>query len=318
MGAYPTLNVLDRASVSLAREQVRTACRDAGLAVEDAERLALAVSELAQNQLDHARDGRILVRGIERDGVAGVEVRAWDRGPGIPDPTAAVEGGAPGRGLGVGLATVRRMVEELDLDVRLGEGTTVIGRRFARPVSRRPEVAVMGAGLEVPSGDVAIVVRGPDRVVLAVIDGAGHGVLAREVADLAAAPIRLGSPREILPAMDEALRGTRGAAATVAMIDAARNATFLGVGNVAAWIVGPTGAQRYLPQAGMLGRRHRSPSAERTYPLPPTSCLCLCSDGISSDVVLQDLVGRSPVSVARHVLATYRKPHDDALVLVAR
>lgn len=319
MGAYPPVSTIDRASVSLAREQARAVSREAGLSVEDAERMALAVSELAQNQLDHARDGRVTVRHIEREGVGGVEVEVRDRGVGVPDPAGALEGTASGRGLGVGLASVRRMVEELDLDVRYGEGTTVTVRRFARPLPRRPEVVALGRGVEAPSGDVAVVRRDADRVVVAVIDGAGHGAPAREAADRAAAEVAVGMPpADIVAAMDLALRGTRGAACTLVVVDADRRATFLGVGNVAAAIVSPAGLTRYVPQAGMVGRRHRTTSAERTYPLPPSALVVLCSDGISSGALGQDLVGRSPARVAQHLLTTYGKPHDDALVVVAR
>jgi anti-sigma regulatory factor (Ser/Thr protein kinase) len=321
---FPTVNVVDRASVSIARELARAGARAAGLTEEGTERLALAVSELAQNQVDHARDGKIAVRAIVRDGVPGVEVVASDRGPGLADPAGAVDGRfrpssrpVDGPGLGVGLGAVRRMVEELDLHVRIGEGTTVVARRFAGPVSRQPEVATVGRGVEKPSGDVAVVHRTDARLVVAALDGSGHGALARDVADLAAL-VTDRSPTEMVAAMDEALRGSRGAAATIAVVDRSRKVTLLGVGNVSALVVGPEGVHRYLPQAGVLGRRHRPPSGEKVLALPPHACLLLFTDGVESEVELAGLVGRSAISVAQQVLTAHGKAHDDALVLVAR
>jgi hypothetical protein len=119
--------------------------------------------------------------------------------------------------------------------------------------------------------------------------------------------------------MDDALRGTRGAAATVAVVDRARSVTLVGVGNVAAAIVDASGVQRYLPQAGMIGRRHRPSSAERTFALPVGAYLALWTDGIPSDAVSHDrVVGRSAVQVAQELLTTRAKPHDDALVAIVR
>ena len=112
MGSFPPLNIVDRASVSLVREQVRAVAKDVGLGEADTERMAIAASELAQNQIDHAGRGVVRVGPVERDGVPGIEIVATDEGPGIADPAGAIEGTAPGRGLGAGLASVRRMAEE--------------------------------------------------------------------------------------------------------------------------------------------------------------------------------------------------------------
>jgi anti-sigma regulatory factor (Ser/Thr protein kinase) len=319
MGPFPPLNILDRASVSVVREQVREGSRIVGLGVEDAERLSIAASELAQNQIDHVGEGRMHVRPIQREGVDGLEIEASDEGPGIPDPAGAVEGTAPGRGLGFGLSSVRRMAEELDVDVRHGEGTTVTCRRFARPFRRQPEVAVVGRGMEHPSGDIAVVLRTPDRLLVAAIDGSGHGALAREVAEIAASMIQAErSACDALEAMDVALRGSRGAAATLAILRSDRTALLLGVGNVSACVVHPSGIQRYLPQAGVLGRTRARRGEPRQFTLPPQAFLVLFTDGVSSSADLGALAGRSAIQVAQRLLATHAKPHDDALVLVAR
>lgn len=315
----PPIDVVDRASVSVARERVREAAVAAGFARDDVERLALAVSELAQNQLDHARRGRIEVRPLLRAGVAGLEVAASDAGPGIPQLAGVLDGAVAGKGLGAGLRTVRRIAEELDADVRIGEGTTLTLRRFVSPVPRHPEVALFGRAAERPSGDTAVVLREDGTVLVAVVDGAGHGALAREAADRATAEVRAGrTPAEIVAAMDEALRGSRGAAASVVRVEPSGScATISGIGNVTVrWDDGER-LRTHRPEAGLLGVRRRPVGAQHVK-LAARGLLIVFTDGVSTRADLAPVAGRSAMHVASHVLETWAKDHDDALVVAVR
>src|SRR4051812_27934099 len=73
---------------------------------------------------------------------------------------------------------------------------------------------------------------------LALVDGLGHGPLAAEAAQAALACLRARpdlDPMAALAACHGALRGTRGAALSIATVDTARQRlTFVGVGNVEA------------------------------------------------------------------------------------
>ena len=321
MGEVPPLSIVDRASVGVARDRVRQVGAEVGLGSVDVERLALAVSELAQNQVDHAREGTVRVRSVERDGVPGVEVEARDRGSGIPDPAGALLGVVAGRGLGAGVAAVRRMVEELDVDVRLGEGTTLTVRRFVRPAPRHPEVAVLGRGLDTPSGDGAAVFRDSTGLVAVVVDGVGHGEPAHQATARALEAARLADPLDVLAAMEEAAARTRGVAATVARWDLAGERILVaGVGNVACRLLSPGHPARHaLPTVGVLGVRGRSPPRLHTLPARPRDTLILYTDGISSRAELAPGEGgRSAAQLAQELLTVGAKPHDDALVLVAR
>jgi anti-sigma regulatory factor (Ser/Thr protein kinase) len=316
----PPLDILDRASVAVARDRVRQLASDLGFAKVETERLALAVSELAQNQLDYAKNGQIQVRRIERGGTAGMEVVARDRGPGIPDLSGILEGRIAGKGLGAGLLSVRRTAEELDADVRYGEGCTLRARCFLGPVRRHPEVAVLGRGLEQPSGDHAIVRRSDDGLLLAVIDGAGHGRPARESAEVASAEVRLARrPAEMMVAIHDALRGGRGASATVVHFDLARETvTIAGVGNVNVRVTTPTGeVHGFRPQPGLLGSRRMEP-VEQRFPLPSRSVVHVFTDGVSTRADARDFGARSAVYIAQRLFADHAKAHDDALLAVVR
>ncbi|MEZ4236852.1 MAG: SpoIIE family protein phosphatase [Myxococcota bacterium] len=327
MAARPTLTLImrDRSSVAEARERVRACAREAGLEPADVERMAVAVSELGQNQLDHARLGTIACTGVVRGGVTGLEIRAVDRGPGLIAPATAIASMLPPKGLGVGLAGVRRAVDELDVDVRTGESTTIVIRKFRAAVARQPEVAVLGRGVADVSGDTAAVWRDDATLWVAVVDGAGHGVEAREAADRCLHTVQQAAQageedlRALLDAAHRALRRSRGAACTVARWTADR-VVVCGVGNVAARVVDPAGGVRAAaPLAGMLGVR--LPGHPRTHELrvAPRSALVLATDGVSArrDPVPEQ-VGRSAVHLAELTMARCAKDHDDALVLIAR
>lgn len=324
MGEVPALNIVDRASVSLARQQIRGCAQRAGLSETDTEWMLLAVSELAQNQLDHAIDGTIACSVVRRGGVLGIEIEAVDRGPGIAEPGSAIAGLLPGRGLGVGLAGVRRNVGELDVDVRIGASTTLRIRRFASEVPRHPEVAVIGRGLELPSGDSAWVARRDGALWLAAIDGLGHGEPARQASEQALAFLRRQEqfePTSVLEGLHEALRQTRGAAITLARWDVrARVLEVAGVGNVAARLYANDGhLQGTVPTPGVLGHRRFVRPRLHRLEVAPRSVLLLATDGIASRIdPVPSIVGRSAAHIAQVVMAQAGKEHDDALVLIAR
>ncbi|MCX4239261.1 ATP-binding protein [Paraliomyxa miuraensis] len=98
--------------------------------------VALAAGELASNCWRHGGGGRVELRAIEN----GLEVRAIDSGPGIPDLAHAEQDGVSrGRrhspetpirdSLGVGLGSVRRLMDEVEVTSAPSVGTTVIARK---------------------------------------------------------------------------------------------------------------------------------------------------------------------------------------------
>src|SRR5438445_1232931 len=87
--------IYDEASVSSARQRVREIGQQLTLGREVVETAALITSELARNQLSHAKQGYLVVKAIERRGVKGLEVVGADIGPGIQRPGAAVRDEIP-------------------------------------------------------------------------------------------------------------------------------------------------------------------------------------------------------------------------------
>ncbi len=330
MHGLARIPIQDSASVSLARTKAREEGARAGLSDEAIGALAIVISELAQNQLAHAARGRVAVRTIDCAGVSGVEIVAADEGRGIADPARAFEGASPSAAsLGIGLAAVRSLSDELDVDIRLGEGTCIRARKFGAAFTRRREVAIFGRPCigERVSGDQAGFERSGEALLLFVVDGLGHGREARETSDRAVLSVRQGFGRgsvELLRATDAALLRSRGAVMAVAQLDQGTGAIdFASVGNILTHVVRFRKARLFTGSSFVLGMA--TPSAKRIsaerVPIDRDEVLVMCSDGISSRATLEarpDLLRAPPITIAQHVLETFGQDRDDATVLVAR
>jgi anti-sigma regulatory factor (Ser/Thr protein kinase) len=319
---------LDEGSVSQARERVRAAGRAQGLPEPEVERLAIVASELARNQLVHAHGGAVAVVPMTRAGVPGVEVIAADNGKGIADPTTALSGQVSLTGsLGAGLASVVRQADEVDFDVRWGEGTCVRARKYASAPPYRSEVGVLGRAYpgEPLCGDHALWMWSEEALVVGVADGLGHGPDAREAADRAMELVRERphlAPERMLEHCDSGLKGTRGAALGLVRLERQSRALIQAcVGNIATMVCGPGEVHAMSCNPGVLGiSQQRARIVRGEHWLRPGELLVMHTDGLSSRTTLEDavLLRRHPLVVAHELMRRFSKNHDDALVLVAR
>ncbi len=325
----PAIPIFDPASVSLVRERVREEAARLGLPAEKAAGLVNVASELGANQLAHARGGRVAVVGIARGGVPGVEIRAIDRGDGIADPATALRPGESTAGtLGIGLCAVLELADEVDFDVRLGEGTCVRARSFAAEVVRSRNVGVFGRPYpgESVAGDGAFVSRGARGLLAIALDGLGHGEEARAATNAAMEAARGALDRDIeaiFAACHLATQNTRGVAMTAAEITEDGELTLAGIGNVMGYVVGPGRASsRFTGAGGVVGAPGplRRIALERTH-LTPYDAVLLFSDGLSARVALEDdlpLLREPPIVIAQRTFERYARDNDDALVVAAR
>jgi serine/threonine-protein kinase RsbT len=116
-----------------ARQRGRELSALAGFGATDQTLIATAISELARNILVYALRGEVRLRIEELGGRRGIVVEAIDAGPGIADVALAMRDGySTGKSLGLGLPGARRLMDELEVDSRLGEGTTVTMKKWVR------------------------------------------------------------------------------------------------------------------------------------------------------------------------------------------
>lgn len=180
---------------------------------------------------------------------------------------------------------------------------------------------------ETLSGDVATSWARDGRVVLAVIDGLGHGPEAAAAASLAAAAVEdhaTEAPASLLAMVHKRLVGTRGAAATVVTLDVVTGALeWLGVGNVDGVVLRADPATRppvhgVFLAAGVLGAQLPVLPPIGGVALGHGDTLVLATDGVRADLAEVGRAALRPEALASRILADHAGPGDDALVLVAR
>ncbi|MBK8256557.1 MAG: phosphoserine phosphatase [Polyangiaceae bacterium] len=169
---------------------------------------------------------------------------------------------------------------------------------------------------EILSGD-AVVVRTVGSVTLvAVLDALGHGHLAAPVAERGRAyleKVHIPSHVQTLTeGLHDALRGTRGAAGMCCLLRDGR-VQGCGVGNVE--LRAPRTRVPVVLTPGILGVSLRK---ARTFEgaFGSGGRLILFSDGISPRMDLDKVDRLSPEETCRALLDRYRRPHDDATLLV--
>ena len=324
--AEPTV---DEASISLAREVLRRDARHAGFDEVGAAALATIASELGQNQIRHARFGSLGVRDIERGGIRGIEIVAADRGEGIDDVARLVATEARSKGsLGVGLAAVLELAGEVDFDVRLGEGTCVWARKFVAPVPRARSIAIVGRPIEgerVAGDDAGFVRLADGTLVLALADGLGHGVEAREAAEAAISRALASaerSPDAVLLDVHGALARTRGAVMSIVRLAPGGQLEIAISGNVSVRVASrKQGAERrFAGPSFALGMPGRAPRMHVEHDaLGPFEALVAFSDGISSRLASDaSLFSLPPLVAARKLLDDFSDARDDALIALVR
>ncbi len=177
------------------------------------------------------------------------------------------------------------------------------------------------------SGDSGLVERRGETVLVAVVDGLGHGPEAATAAERAVEVLRgfVSDDLELLLVRcDDALRDTRGAVLSACYLDlSARTLKWTGIGNVMGVLLrmGPGGSarERLAPRPGVVGAR---PARARTETIEVNAgdLLVLGTDGLSQSFCynMDPPPGWSTERVARETLAEFWQGHDDGLVLVAR
>lgn len=174
------------------------------------------------------------------------------------------------------------------------------------------------------SGDGCVVKCLEEGVLVAVVDALGHGHDAANAARVAVSTLEQfahEAPESLFRRCDELMRGTRGAAMSVAAFDRQRRTmTWLGVGNVSGALVrADPGARPRVRQlmvyGGVVG--FQLPALHSSVmPVAAGDTLVLATDGVRTDFTesLAEMAGPQPL--AERILQDYATQNDDALVLV--
>jgi hypothetical protein len=254
-------------------------------------------------------------------------VIAADEGGGLVDPARALAGAVPSStGLGAGIAGARRLSAEMDVDVRVGEGTCFWVRVFAGPVFHRPEVGIYGTPHpdESVSGDDAAFVRSDDDLRLAVADGLGHGPEARAAARAVLGAFFAAESSDLATMLEAAGReatGTRGAVMSVVrIVFDAREIEHVAVGNVVTHVARGADVQRFSGVSSVLGNAGtRARGRVERASLGPASVVAIFTDGLTARLTIDDsLLDLPAVTIAQRLHERFVRGNDDALIVVVR
>lgn len=117
--------------IVVVRKRVREAASEIGFGATDVTRIVTSASELARNVVIYAGSGSMRWRVVQAGGKVGIELTFEDRGPGIADVALAMTPGfSTGRGLGMGISGAKRLMGELEIRTRPGEGTVIVVRKW--------------------------------------------------------------------------------------------------------------------------------------------------------------------------------------------
>jgi len=290
-------------------------------------RVALVVTELANNLVRHAKGGRILL-GATPDGM--LDILSLDDGPGMADLDRCLRDGySSGGTAGTGLGGARRLATVFSVFSVAGKGTVIYAGVGPTDAPRPPSTFVhTGINLAAPGEQVSgdgwqIRVEGRKASVV-VADGLGHGPDAADASDAALRYFTHAKaivPSTTLEGMHTALRGTRGSAVAIAELDDETGVLkYAGIGNISGRLLSGLEDRSLLSQHGTVGAQIRRPQ-DVTYPWPDHSMLVLHSDGIATRWNLSETPGLlqcEPAVLAGWLLREHSRGRDDATVVVVR
>jgi phosphoserine phosphatase RsbX len=181
---------------------------------------------------------------------------------------------------------------------------------------------------QLQSGDLHLVKPVPTGVLLAVVDGLGHGADAATAARTAVTTLDEHASESLLALLERchaALKGSRGVVMSLAFVDRERNAlAWAGVGNVECMLfhthaATPSTAARVslVTRGGIVGSELPQVRAQ-VLPLAAGDVVIFATDGIREGFSDGLQFEAPPQQLAAHILSQHGKGTDDALVLVAR
>jgi phosphoserine phosphatase RsbX len=175
-------------------------------------------------------------------------------------------------------------------------------------------------------GDHHLVCCNQSGILIAAIDGIGHGEEAANAAKAAVSILKTGADEPVISLVQrchEGLRSTRGVVMSLASIDPGHGMmTWVGVGNVQGVLMRSGAAKGtvqevLLLRAGVVGSQLPALQAA-VLPIAKGDTLVFVTDGIRGEFAEGLSALESPQRAADRILEHHCRGNDDALVLVVR
>jgi len=330
------IKISDQSCVGAARRTATLLANQKEWSEDSLGKLAIVVTELASNIIKHAGcKGELILQFIESESGSGIEILAIDKGPGIVNIAQALQDGYSTQGTaGTGLGAVMRLANFLTIYPGLGQGTVVVAQVEPEVATHKlhtpKKMAMSSICLPKPGeqacGDNFVSYQTGSRALFLIADGLGHGPEAAKASQLACQVFNTVTSLpviNIVSAIDEALRKTRGAAVGLAEIDfVQKTLRFAGLGNITGVMCKDETVRHLMTRDGIagLGASHVQ---EVVYPWDENSILILHSDGLAT--LRGNFIKKYPGLLARHpaVIASvfyrdFNRHYDDITVMAIR
>ncbi len=133
MNAKSTVEIVTEWDIVAARQLGRNEAKAIGFGAVDQARITTAISELARNIYLYARSGEVTIERISNEEKVGLRIIAADKGPGISNLKKVMEDGySTSGGLGAGLPGVKRLMDTMDIQSNVGNGTTIVIEKWVK------------------------------------------------------------------------------------------------------------------------------------------------------------------------------------------
>ena len=119
------VEIVTELDIVTARKLGRDEAKEIGFNDVDQSRITTAIGELAKNILLYARAGRIVIEEIDEDNQKGISISSIDKGQGMTEVHKVLEDDYSTSNTGGGLPAVKRLVDAIDIQSKVGKGTTV-------------------------------------------------------------------------------------------------------------------------------------------------------------------------------------------------
>jgi len=341
-----SLPIDNESDVGVCRRKAVSLAKQMGFSDVKNGEVAILVTELVTNVIKHGGGkGKIIICQLENsDNQKALEIWCCDAGKGISNFQQAMKDGySAAHSLGVGLGSIRRFSDELEINpeadsyfkqlyfTELPSFNNCIRSRKWLPnkqwLGKHRELTIGAASRCKPgeslNGDAYVVTHINNHFsIAAVIDGLGHGKEAHLASQLAREQIIQKSDLPLAALMDhvhQSIKGTRGAVIGLISLDTeTKKISFTGIGNIESFLLRGDTKKTMLSFGGIMGHNMRTPRIFN-FDFHPGDSICMYSDGITSRWKTEDINWELlPQQNAELIINKYSRSNDDATVLIIR
>ena len=314
--------------IIIVRQAARQYAEQIGFDSLASSQIELGVSEIVRNVIRYGVRGTAKISNTKKN--RGLKIVISDQGNGFEDIQKARQEGfsTTPNSLGLGLSVAERAFDQFRIDSIQNKGATITLEKylpFNQNIINYGSVSMKDDGYLINGDALLIKEFDGDKILVAVIDGAGQGKLANEISSLVLQTIEQNyrsSLDQIVYACDKNLRNSHlegGATIAIALISSDHLA-YIGVGDSHSYYYSEDQEIEILSnQEGRLGEFHLPALKVRNYKLSEFANIILCTDGINTQITDSLPAPNTPPQfLANYIFNTYHRTYGDATVLVAQ